>query len=133
MKETEILRIDERGRLLIPVVMRKSLGLVENSNILAVCDEKNSEIRLTPLQFFEENNLIKMKITMEDKAGALATLAQALADKKVSLIHDETIVLKKGVFAEWTITIPLPEISIEELKEYLLKKGNAKTVTVLEK
>jgi bifunctional DNA-binding transcriptional regulator/antitoxin component of YhaV-PrlF toxin-antitoxin module len=133
MKETEILRIDERGRLLIPIVMRKSLNLVENSNLLATCDVENGEIRLTPLQFSEQQNLIKIRILMEDKTGALAQLAKAFAEKQISLVHDESIILKKGLYAEWTVTIPIPTIPLEELIEHLKSTGCARNITVLEK
>ena len=133
MKETEILRIDERGRLLIPIVMRKSLGLVENSNLLAVCDLENGEIRLTSLQFSDQQNLIKIKILMEDKPGALAQLAKAFAEKQISLVHDESIILKKGLYAEWIVTIPIPSITIEELIAHLKSTGYARDITVLEK
>ncbi len=133
MKETEILRIDERGRLLIPIVMRKSLNLVENSNILATCDVENGEIKLTPLQFSDQQNLIKIKILMEDKTGSLAHLAKAFADKQISLVHDESIILKKGLYAEWTVTIPIPAIPLEELIDHLKSTGYARNITVLEK
>lgn len=133
MRDTEILRIDERGRLLIPIVMRKSLGIVENSNLLAICDSENGEIRLKPFQFSDQENLIKIRILMEDQTGSLAALARAFADKKISMVHDESILIKKGVFAEWTVTIPIPNMTIEELIDHLKKSGCVRSVSVVEK
>ena len=55
MKETEILKIDSRGRIVIPRTMRRSLGLKENSHIMMVSDPDNNEVKMIPLPFSGED------------------------------------------------------------------------------
>ncbi|MCK4380558.1 MAG: AbrB/MazE/SpoVT family DNA-binding domain-containing protein, partial [Candidatus Lokiarchaeota archaeon] len=38
MKEVRILTIDNRGRIVIPMMVRRSLGLKDNSQLMLVAD-----------------------------------------------------------------------------------------------
>ena len=62
VKETEILKLDRRGRIVIPRIMRKSLGLTEHTQLLAISDSEEKKISLVPLQLAEDRVYIKIKI-----------------------------------------------------------------------
>lgn len=133
MRETEILKLDKRGRIVIPRIMRKSLGLAENSQIMAISDSDEKEIRLIPLQLVDENIYVKLNITLADESGSLARVAQAFGDHNISLVYGETVIVKKGVKAEWRVIAPKkPDIPLEKLKSILLEEGGALKVEVLE-
>ena len=72
MKEIKILTIDNRGRIVIPQIIRKSLGLTTNSQLMMVSDSETKEIRISPIGLGDEKVPIKLKITMADTPGALA-------------------------------------------------------------
>jgi bifunctional DNA-binding transcriptional regulator/antitoxin component of YhaV-PrlF toxin-antitoxin module len=130
---TEVLRLDSRGRLVIPRAMRKSLALKENSQIMMICDAENKELKIIPLPFHEDGQaVVKMKITIRDVAGSLARIANTIAEKKISLLYGETVVIKKGEEAEWTVIAPVPEEPMDDLIKYLKEKGGAISVTVEE-
>ncbi|MHA1819997.1 MAG: hypothetical protein ACTSU2_16230 [Promethearchaeota archaeon] len=131
MKETEILKLDSRGRIVIPRIMRKSLGLTENTQLMAISDSETKEIRIIPLQLLDNKVYIKLKIKMDDKPGALAKIAETFGLLNVSLVYGESIVIKKGTEAEWTVIAPQPDIPLDELKRTLIEKGKAISVTVL--
>lgn len=131
-KETEILKIDSRGRIVIPRTMRKSLGLKENSQIMMISDSEAKEIKIIPLPFSEEKSFIKLKIIIDDKAGSLGRIATAFGEFGVSLLYGETVVIKKGIEAEWSVLAPVTEMPIEELKRQLIEKGGAKRVEIME-
>ena len=131
-KETEILKIDSRGRIVIPRTMRKSLGLKENSQIMMISDSDAKEIKIIPLPFSEEKSFIRLRIYIEDKAGALAKIAAIFGELGISLLYGEAVVIKKGVEAEWNVLAPVTDMPLEQLKSELREKGGAIRVEIME-
>jgi AbrB family looped-hinge helix DNA binding protein len=130
MKETEILKIDARGRIVIPRSMRKSLGLKENSHIMLIADSEGSELRIIPLPFSDEQAFMRIRIIIPDEPGALSRVAKTFGDLGLSLLYGQTVVIQKGVTAEWSVISPVPEMPVEEFKRQLIEKGGAKKVTI---
>jgi AbrB family looped-hinge helix DNA binding protein len=130
LKDTEILKIDNRGRIVIPRGMRRTLGLKENCYIMLISDPENNELKMIPLPFSENQNFIKIRIVIKDEAGALAKIATIFGELGISLLYGQTVVIKKGVDAEWSVISPVPEMPIEEFKNALINKGGALKVEV---
>ena len=131
MKETEILKLDSRGRIVIPRIMRKSLGLTENTQLMAISDSDAKEIRIIPLQLYDDKTFIKLKIRMKDEPGSLAQIANAFGKLGLSLVYGESIIIKKDVEAEWLVISPQPAMPLDEMKRDLIEIGGALGVTVL--
>jgi len=132
MKEVRIVSIDNRGRIVIPQIVRKSLGLTTNSQLMMVSDSEIKEIKMTPIGLVHEKQLIKFRIVMKDEAGALAKIATAFANHGISLIYGESIIVEKEKTAIWTVMGPKPEnLSLEELKKILIEEGSALKIDIL--
>lgn len=131
MKEVRILTIDNRGRIVIPYIIRKSIGITTNSQLMMVSDSEKKEIKITPVGLSKESNPIQYRITMEDIPGALAKIATTFGDMGISLIYGESMTLEKDKTAIWTVIGPSPtDIDLEELKQILLSKGEATEVEI---
>lgn len=132
MKDVKIITIDNRGRIVIPLVTRKSFGLTTNTQLMLVSDSETKEIKITPVGISEEEKPIKFRITMEDIPGALAKIATTFGDMGISLIYGESAIVEKDKTAIWTVISPTPTgITLEELREKLIEKGEALNVEVL--
>ncbi|MFX1323046.1 MAG: hypothetical protein ACFFBZ_14880 [Promethearchaeota archaeon] len=132
MKDVKIITIDNRGRIVIPLVTRKSLGLTTNTQLMLVSDSETKEIKITPVGISEEEKPIKFRITMEDIPGALAKIATTFGEMRISLIYGESAIVEKDKTAIWTVISPTPKgITLEELREKLIEKGEALNVEVL--
>jgi AbrB family looped-hinge helix DNA binding protein len=131
MKEVKILTIDERGRIVIPQIVRKSLGITTNSQLMMVSDSEIKEIKITPIGLRSEKNLIKLRITMGDAPGALAKLATTFGDLKLSMMYSEAVIVEKDKTAVWTVISESPNFSLEELEKVLKDKGEALRVEFL--
>ena len=131
MKEVKILTIDERGRIVIPQIVRKSLGITTNSQLMMISDSEAKEIKITPIGLRSESDLIKLRISMGDTPGALAKLATAFGDLKLSMMYSEAVIVEKDKTAVWTIIPESPNFPIEELGKILKEKGEALKVEIL--
>ncbi|NHJ22708.1 MAG: hypothetical protein EAX91_17325 [Candidatus Lokiarchaeota archaeon] len=131
MKEVKVLTIDERGRIVIPQIVRKSLGITTNSQLMMVSDSENKEIRITPIGLQDENKLIKLRITMGDIPGALAKLAATFGNLNLSMMYSEAVIVEKDKTAIWTVISESPDFALEELEKILKEKGEALKVEFL--
>ncbi len=131
MKEVKILTIDERGRIVIPQIVRKSLGITTNSQLMMVSDSETKEIKISPIGLRDESNLIKLRITMGDTPGALAKLATTFGELKISMMYSEAVIVEKDKTAVWTVISESPSFTLEELEKILKEKGEALKVEFL--
>ena len=131
MKEVKILTIDERGRIVIPQIVRKSLGITTNSQLMMISDSETKEIKISPIGLRDESNLIKLRITMGDTPGALAKLATTFGDLKLSMMYSEAVIVEKDKTAVWTVISESPSLTLEELEKILKEKGEALKVEFL--
>lgn len=131
MKEVKILTIDERGRIVIPQIVRKSLGITTNSQLMMISDSETKEIKISPIGLRDERNLIKLRITMGDTPGALAKLATTFGDLKLSMMYSEAVIVEKDKSAVWTVISESPSFTLEELEKILREKGQALKVEFL--
>ncbi|MFW9822387.1 MAG: hypothetical protein ACFFE4_05605 [Candidatus Thorarchaeota archaeon] len=132
MKDVKIITIDNRGRIVLPLVTRKNLGITENSQLMLVSDSETKEIRITPVGITKDEKPIKFKITMNDEPGSLGKIANVFGDLGISLMYGESVIIEKSKTAIWTVISPTPtHISLEELRENLMKNGNAVNVEIM--
>ena len=131
MKDVKIISIDNRGRIVLPLVTRKNLGLTTDSQLMLVSDSETKEIRITPVGISAEDKPVKFKITMKDEAGSLAQIATTFADLGISLIYGESVIIEKDKKAIWTVISSSPKnIRLEDLSEELKTKGRALEVEI---
>ena len=124
MKDVKIITIDNRGRIVLPLVTRKSLGITTNSQLMLVSDSETKEIRITPIGLRDESNLVKLKIVMKDVHGALAKLLDIFAQEGLSLVYSEAVIVEKDKTAVLTAISESPS-NANQLKNILIEKGEA--------
>lgn len=129
MKEVRILALDSRGRIVIPKIIRKSLGITNNSQLMIIADSESKEMRIIPVGFGGES--LKFRIVMRDQPGSLAKILSVFGDRGISLVYEETVVIQKDKTAICTLIGPKPmDIDLNELKQILKDEGNAIEVEI---
>ncbi len=131
MKEVRIISIDERGRLVLPQVIRKSLGITINTQLMMVADSELKEIKIAPVGLDKDQKPIKLRITMDDVPGSLAKIAKTFGNLGISLMYGESAILEKNKTALWTVITPTPNIPLEDLEKRLKNEGDALKVEIV--
>jgi AbrB family looped-hinge helix DNA binding protein len=114
---TEIVKVDSKGRVTIPLVVREALNIIEGMNLILIADAERREIILTPLPGGAEK-LYEFRIEFKDIPGALAKISSKLAQLKADLIVTQCTTVKRGENAECIIIADLSkaEKSPEDIK-----------------
>ena len=126
-----IIKLDTRGRLVIPNEIREPLNLKEGDEVLISLDNKTDTITITPV-YGEPRDLIKMEIIFGDAPGCLAKIAQKIADLKIDLILTESKSSQRGKKARWNIIADISKsnLSAKEIKQILLQSGFMESMSV---
>ncbi len=131
MRLTELVRMDSRGRVIIPLTVRDAFNLREGMYMMLVADLEGREVKLLP--FADPSaKLAEVRVTLGDIPGALAKVAGVLARCNVDLLSTRSRTLHRGERAEWHAIVDISKYKgkVEELKERIIKEGEAKEVEI---
>ena len=119
-----IIKLDTRGRLVIPNEFREILDIKEGDNILLSLDSKTNTILINPI-YGKSKDMVKIEIEFGDTPGCLAKIAKKIADLKIDLIMTESKSSQRGTKARWDIIADISKTnkSINELKQILMQSG----------
>ena len=126
-----IIRLDTRGRLVIPNEFRDTLDLKEGDEVLMSLDTKTNTLTISPI-YGSADNLIKIEIEFDDKPGSLAKLAETLGKNNIDLIMTESKSFQRGTKARWHIIADITKCSYEvnEIKNILLQNHSVEAVSI---
>ena len=127
-----IIKLDTRGRLVIPTEFREILNLKEGDEVLVSLDSKTDTIIISPT-YGEPKNLVKIEIEFSDSPGCLAKIAQKIAKMKLDLIMTESKSSQRGKKARWDIIADISKssYSLDEIKQMLLQSGFIDSMSIL--
>jgi AbrB family looped-hinge helix DNA binding protein len=126
-----IIRLDTRGRLVIPTEFRETLDLKEGDEILLSLDTKTNTLTIS-LIYGEKSNLVKIEIEFSDATGSLAKIAEAIATLNIDLIMSESKSYQRGKNARWFIIADISKCpsKIEKIKHTLLQNSSVRSLSI---
>ena len=126
-----IIKLDTRGRLVIPNEFREILNLKEGDEVLLSLDSKKDTITISPI-YGTPKDLIKMEIEFGDTPGCLAKIAKKIADLKIDLIMTESKSSQRGKRARWDIIADISKStnSINQIKQNMLQSGFVESMSI---
>jgi len=99
LKLTEVVRVDSKGRVTIPMIMRESLNIVEGMHVILIADTSKREIIISPL-VPPRAKVYEIYLELKDEPGVLAKVAGKLAEFNIDLITSHCTTIKRGETAE---------------------------------
>ena len=133
MKIKEIVKVDSKGRITIPLTIREALDIHEGMTVLLIADREKKEIIVSPIP--ERAKLVELNLRVEDRPGVLAEITRVLADKGVDIIATRCIVIRRGELGECYMVVDQSRSLItqpRELEELLNKLEPVKEVKATE-
>ena len=126
-----IIRLDTRGRLVIPNEFRETLNLKEGDEVLMSLDTKTDTLMISPI-YGEPTDLVRMEIEFGDTPGCLAKIAQKIASMKIDLVMTDSKSSQRGKKARWDIIGDISNCSssVSEIKQVLLQSGLVEDMSI---
>ena len=126
-----IIKLDTRGRLVIPNEFRESLDLKEGDEVLLSLDRKTDTITISPT-YGKPTDLVRIELEFGDTPGCLAKIAKKIADLKIDLIMTESKSSQRGKKARWDIIADISKssLSINQIKQNLLQSGFVESMSI---
>ncbi len=121
---TQNIKVDSKGRIIIPNSFREALGIKFGENIEAHLDKENERILLFPI----EKKTKKIVLAFGDEPGSLAKAAQILSKNNVDLVYTSSRSLKRGKEAEWEIIADFSKTDLEKLKADLKREKSIRSI-----
>jgi AbrB family looped-hinge helix DNA binding protein len=127
-----IIKLDTRGRLVIPNEFRETLNLKEGDEVLISLDQKTDTLTISPI-YGESKDFVKMEIEFGDYPGCLARIAKDISDLKIDLIMTESKSSQRGKKARWDIIADISNctFTINEIKQKLLQSGFVEDMSIM--
>ena len=128
----EVVVVDSKSRVMIPSKVRDLLGLSSGSILMLIADTETREIRMLPLAD-AESKVYQLRVVMSDKPGALAKVAQLLANYGVDLLFTVSKTIRREEVAEWSIVADFSksEVSENEVVDALKKLDIVREVEII--
>lgn len=122
MRIEELVKVDSKGRVTIPMAVREILDIREGMYLLIVADKDKKELKLLPIPVAAK--LIRIRLVVEDRPGVLAELTKFLAQHNIDIISTRCTVLKREELGECEMIVDLaksewgePGIVADEIKK----------------
>ena len=120
---TQNVKVDSKGRIIVPNSFREALGIKAGGNIEAHLDKGNDRIMLFPI----EKATRKLVVLFGDVPGSLAKVAAILARNKVDLVYTSSRSMKRRQEAEWEIIADFSKAELGKLKSDLKEEKSVKS------
>ncbi len=130
MRNSNIARIDSKGRVLIPIHIRKFMEADEGTELVIVPDGERGQVKMLPLL---RDKTAEFRLMLSDDAGSLAKVASMLSDYNVNIIMSESRTLVKGKNAEWDVIVDTSECNgnLKRLKDELINSRAVRTMEIM--
>ncbi len=126
MKNFNIVRLDSKGRIIIPYHIRELLDIEEGAEFV-ILSHATGEIKMLPLV---KGKTAELNAHIEDSPGTLAKMTEILAKNRINIIMSQSKILEKGHLAEWHSIVDVSEA--KDIKKFHADLTGCKTVKKFE-
>jgi len=132
MRNSNITKLDSKGRILIPIHIRKMIGADEGTEMVIIPNNEKSHAKIMPLI---KEKTAEFKMLMQDNPGSLAQIASTFADYNIDIVMSQSRTVVKGKLAEWDVIADISECNgnLNQLKNNLMTSKLIKSVELVKR
>ncbi|RLG81614.1 MAG: AbrB family transcriptional regulator [Thermoprotei archaeon] len=133
MRFKELVKVDSKGRITIPLAIREALDIKEGMNVLLVADIDEKRVFISPIP--DKARIVEISVAVDDRPGVVAEISKTLADQGIDIIALKCVVIKRGEIGECVIIADLSKSLIStshELHEVLNGLESVKEISIAE-
>ena len=130
IKNFNIVKLDSKGRIILPYHIREYLGLKEGIELLISNNEKR-ELKIFPLFV---GKTAEVNVMIDDKIGSLNKIIDVIEKNKIHILMSTSRVVEKGNLAEWSAVVDTSKLddikklendlkALDVVKKVWIKKG----------
>jgi len=109
----------------IPQGMRKTIRMLEKCYVIVRPAMGENKIEIIRPAISEDTEVFRLRISFPDKIRLIAQISGIFAWYNSSMIFNHTMVLNHGIEAEWTALAILPNLSLDQFLQFLIKEEKA--------
>jgi AbrB family looped-hinge helix DNA binding protein len=127
IKNFNVVKLDSKGRIIVPFHIRDYLGLKEGTELLVTNNEKR-ELKILPLM---NGKTSEIRIMLSDMPGSMAKIVNTIAKHNVDVLMSMSQTIEKGKSAEWTAMVDTSQCKdLKKLENNLLALNVVRKVEV---
>lgn len=97
-----VVKLDSKGRILIPVSFRKKLRISPDTELVLLHGDRKNEVRMMPLS---DQTAAKCKVLLSNGPGNLTNVMEVLDMLNVGVLMSESRSLMGNGTSEWTFVL----------------------------
>ena len=125
MENFNIVKIDSKGRMIIPFQLRDYLRLKEGTQLI-ITNNENKELRIIPIV----GNTAYLEVMFKDDVGSLVKLINITSKHKADILMSTSKTIERGKLAEWNAIIDTSSCDLQKLEEILSKLTIVKKIKI---
>jgi len=127
MDSPHIVKVDSKGRVLIPVEIRTNMSIEEGTQIIVMPDGDNGHFNMTPIV---KDHTAELKIRMVG-LSSMAPVADALSANSFDVILSESKRMNEEL-TEWKVLVDIPSRNngVKTLKDIISNVEGVKSIDV---
>ncbi|MBI2583850.1 MAG: hypothetical protein HYW25_04235 [Candidatus Aenigmarchaeota archaeon] len=103
MKNSNIVKVDSKGRVLIPYHVRE-LNNINDGSEFVILSTHTGEVRLMPML---KGKCADIKVVHVDDPSTLAKITNIMARHSIGIVMSQSKALERGYLAEWNALIDI--------------------------
>lgn len=125
VKNFNVVKIDSKGRMIVPFQLRDYLRLKEGTQMIITHNE-NKELRIIPLH----ESTIHVEIIFNDQSGSLVKLIEVLTKNNAEILLSSSKTIERGRLAEWNAIADISSSDAGKIEKDLLALKTVKRVNI---
>ncbi len=131
MESPNIVKVDSKGRILIPVQFRDGMGVEQGTEMIIVPDDQNNHFKILPIA---KECTAELRMLLSNMPSSLASVADALSAHSFNILVSESRRMGEDL-TEWRIIVDLPNrnIGVDTLTDVISGINGVKSLDVIRK